>query len=114
MGDLSANFSKREFQCHHCGLLVGPAQQLVAVLQKLRNGRERPLVIVSGFRCALHNRRVGGVSTSHHLGGRAADIPGGYATVDQAAAAGAVGIGARNGWAVHVDVREGGPARWTY
>lgn len=52
--------------------------------------------------------------TSQHLTGRAADIGPGYATVEEAAAAGAVGIGSRDGWAVHVDTRPGAPARWTY
>ena len=45
--------------------------------------------------------------------GDAADIPEGYATVDQAVAAGFTGIGSKGRWAIHVDTRPS-PARWTY
>jgi hypothetical protein len=46
--------------------------------------------------------------------GDAADIPEGYATVDQAVHAGFTGIGSKGRWAIHVDTRPGGAARWTY
>lgn len=114
MGDLSANFSRSEFKCRHCGALVGPTQRLVTVLQRLRTSKGRALTVVSGYRCATHNRRVGGAPSSQHVAGTAADIPKGYATVDEARAAGAVGIGSNGPWATHVDVRDGPQARWTY
>jgi uncharacterized protein YcbK (DUF882 family) len=57
---------------------------------------------------------VGGVPNSQHLLCRAADIPEGYATVEEAVMAGFTGIGSRGPWAVHVDVRLGPAARWTY
>ena len=114
MGDLSANFNRAEFRCKHCGTLVGPTQRLVTVLQRLRTSKGRALTVISGYRCATHNRRVGGAPSSQHVAGTAADIPPGYATVGEAAAAGAVGIGSKGQWATHVDVREGAPARWQY
>jgi zinc D-Ala-D-Ala carboxypeptidase len=114
MGDLRKNFSRSEFVCRHCGALRGPTAALLDVLQRLRDLRGVPLVLRSAYRCPVHNRAVGGAPRSRHLAGDAADIPAGYATVAQAAAAGAVGIGSSGRWAVHVDTRPGEPARWAY
>lgn len=44
------------------------------VLQPLRNNLGCPIVITSGFRCAVLNKRVGGASNSQHLYGQAADL----------------------------------------
>lgn len=44
------------------------------VLDPLRQAWGRPIVISSGYRCPALNRAVGGVATSHHLKGMAADI----------------------------------------
>jgi hypothetical protein len=44
----------------------------------------------------------------------AADIPERLATVHDAEFAGFTGIGRKGIWAVHVDVRDGGAARWSY
>ena len=74
----------------------------------------RPLVIISGYRGIVHNRRVGGAQHSQHLYGAAADIPEGYATVEEAIMSGFTGIGSKGPWAVHVDVRSGPLARWKY
>jgi uncharacterized protein YcbK (DUF882 family) len=93
---------------------VGPPSELVRLLERLRELKGRSLVILSGHRCPASNRAVGGAPRSRHVVGDAADIPKGYATVKEAAAAGAVGIGDSDGWAVHVDVRPGPPARWSY
>lgn len=108
MGDLSAHFDSSEFRCRHCGDLE-LAGELVTLLERLRSIINRPIVIVSGYRCATHNAKVGGASQSQHLFGRAADIRTGVATVRQAREAGFRGIGERRGWAVHVDVRPGQP-----
>lgn len=75
---------------------------------------ERPLPIVSGYRCAIHNRAVGGAPRSQHRLGTAADVPEGLVTVEQALMAGFRGIGSRGIWAVHLDVRPGRLARWRY
>lgn len=45
-----------------------------AVLDPLRLFYGRPIMISSGFRCPTLNKAVGGVSTSQHLRGEAADI----------------------------------------
>lgn len=114
MGDLSAHFSRAEFNCRHCGHLHGPAPRLVAVLESIRSLSGKPLTVVSGYRCPVHNRAVGGAIRSRHLFGDAADIPRGRATLQQAYDAGAVGVGVSGDWATHVDVRPGEPAHWRY
>ena len=107
MGDLTPHFSAWEFKCPHCGYLVGPAPKLLDCLERLRREVGRPLTIVSGCRCVAYNRRVGGHPRSQHLHGRAADIPGNYATTDQVRRAGFHGCGLRGGRVVHVDVTPG-------
>ena len=47
---------------------------IVDFLQPLRNQLQKPIVITSGYRCEKLNKLVGGVSTSGHLKGFAADI----------------------------------------
>lgn len=47
---------------------------LVAMLDEVREEFNAPIVINSAFRSEEVNRRVGGVRTSLHLQGRAADI----------------------------------------
>ncbi len=114
MGDLSPHFSAREFTDHRTGHLVPPPAKLLAVLERVRALRGRPLRIVSGHRCPSTNTPVGGAPRSRHLKGDAVDIPTGYVTAEEAEAAGAVGIGVLGHWAVHLDTRPGGPARWQY
>ncbi len=114
MGDLSPHFSSVEFRSKRDGSSSPIAPALLVVLERIRALDGRPLRIVSGYRSPADNRAAKGAVRSQHLYGRAADIPAGRATVRQAETAGAVGIGERGGWAVHVDVRPGPPARWRY
>jgi uncharacterized protein YcbK (DUF882 family) len=107
------HFSRAEFRCPHCGeAFVRP--RLLEALERLRAIHGRPIPIVSGYRCPVHNHAVGGARDSQHVYGSAADLPLGAATVAEAARSGFVGIGSRGPWAVHVDVRDGKPARWSY
>ncbi len=74
MGDLTSNFSRKEFACK-CGCGFDDVSlELVAVLQKLREHYDRPVVINSACRCEEHNERVGGAKGSKHKEGIAADI----------------------------------------
>lgn len=110
MGDLSAHFSRSEFAEHDNGELPAgmPTQRLLACLERLRADRGgRPLRIVSGYRSARYNARVGGAPDSRHIHGDAADLEAGVATARQAQHAGFTGIGVCRGWAVHVDTRPG-------
>lgn len=50
------------------------------VLDPLREAWGRPIIVNSGYRSAALNKAVGGVHTSQHLKGMAADITTGNAT----------------------------------
>jgi len=106
MGDLSAHFSRREFDCHD-GSRANPDPALIACLERLRALIGKPISIVSGYRSESWNARVGGAKNSQHLYNRAADIPSNLrVSVEQAAHAGFTGIGHTDaGIVVHVDVR---------
>ena len=73
MGDMTEHFNRAEFNCHCCGLnLTKP--KLVLILQAIRDHFGRPVVVISGTRCAKHNRAVKGARNSQHMLGTAADI----------------------------------------
>lgn len=87
MGTISKDFSYREFevsevadQKHICNVIVSfdvrdSIKSLVdEVLQPLRDAWGKPLAVNSGFRCRELNEEVGGVPTSQHRLGEAADI----------------------------------------
>ena len=73
---LSTNFKSTEFDCKcksYCSNTIIDTR-LIEYLQTIRNHFKAPVIINSGYRCAQHNRRVGGASKSKHLLGMAADI----------------------------------------
>lgn len=73
---LSTNFKSTEFDCKcngYCKKTIIDSQ-LVTYLQLIRNHFGKPITINSGYRCAKHNRAVGGSSGSKHTKGAAADI----------------------------------------
>jgi hypothetical protein len=73
LGDLSEHFSKTEFACHCCGQLkIDPT--LIEGLEQLRALAGSPVVVHDGYRCPVHNLKVGGVSDSEHTRGTAADV----------------------------------------
>lgn len=87
MGTISKDFSYREFAASPtaerkgiCNVITTAAvrdavKELVEkVLQPLRDRVGHPLRINSGYRCPELNRAVGGVATSQHVKGEAADI----------------------------------------
>lgn len=97
MGDLTDNYSRREFICRRPAEPTNPKSRkmipcecgrdgvdyvLVKTLERIRslaNGHlnangEIPLIIISANRCDTENARVGGVKNSQHLYGKAADI----------------------------------------
>ncbi len=125
---LSTNFALPEFRTkgsiavnrRNQGILVTRDQ--VRALQRLRRMIGQPLVLLSTYRDPTHNARVGGVSNSQHLFGRAADIDrprtGREITEAEARRAGFGGVGM---WqrrqpgrhVIHVDTRPNA-ARWYY
>ncbi len=96
-------------RCRQGSLVL--AQTLEALRRRCGN---RPLHLLSGYRTPQHNAEVGGALHSQHLLGRAADIPEGYATTEEALMVGFIGVGSKGDWAIHVDVRTGPHAHWTY
>lgn len=87
MGTISKDFSYREFEASPtaerkgiCNVITTAAvrdavKELVErVLQPLRDRVGHPLRINSGYRCPELNKAVGGVATSQHVKGEAADI----------------------------------------
>ena len=114
MGDLSAHFDSTEFACGcGCGYGLDPvdvSSHLVELLEDIRRDYGQALKINSGCRCKSHNDAVGGIPTSAHLRGTAADVSvrGGENRYDFLAAAfknHAYGIGQYKTF-VHVDVDE--------
>ena len=87
MGTLSKNFDWKEFEksdiakAHHINNAIidwdvrDNIKALVdCILQPLRDAWGGPLFINSGFRCKKLNELVGGVETSQHCKGMAADV----------------------------------------
>ena len=73
MGDLTTNFSRDEFKCPCCDasdINVG----FVLRLQLARDAIGKSMAINSGYRCKSRNEAVGGVESSAHRKGLAADI----------------------------------------
>lgn len=86
MGTISKNFDYKEFEKTDVpGMQVrntitstevrDSVKALVdEVLQPLRDAWDEPLAINSGYRCPEVNKTVGGVPTSQHTKGEAADV----------------------------------------
>lgn len=86
MGTVSRDFSYREFektdvrgmQTQNTIISTEVRDSVKAlvekVLQPLRDAWGKPLAINSGYRCPEVNRAVGGVPTSQHTKGEAADV----------------------------------------
>ena len=66
MGDLTLNFSRKEFQCPCCDY-ENISEELVAKLQAVRSVWGKRIRITSGTRCPTHNHGVNGSSTSSHM-----------------------------------------------
>ena len=122
---LSPNFKVREFACKGSDVVLLD-EELVVLLQCIREHFGKPVHITSGYRTAAYNAAVGGSKSSQHLLGRAADFHvEGMDVATVAAYAETLlpargGIGRypkdaahpkrRTGW-VHIDTRAG-KSRW--
>lgn len=93
MGTISKNFSYAEFEASETAKRKGIINVITSfevrdavkaltlkVLQPLREIYGKPLEINSGYRCPRLNAEVGGVPTSQHVKGEAADIKTGNQT----------------------------------
>jgi uncharacterized protein YcbK (DUF882 family) len=74
-------FSKHELECK-CGCGKGyMLPDFLTFLDAVRDEFGSPIILVSAYRCALHNAECGGVPHSLHMRGMAVDIsapPGKY------------------------------------
>jgi len=121
---LTENFTREEFDCKDGTKvpveLMPNIQKLAGQLQILRDNLGESIHINSGYRTPAYNKRIGGVSNSQHVLGKAADITCKSKTPKQLAAViekmignGSLkigGLGVYPGF-VHVDIRAG-KARW--
>ena len=121
---LTNNFNLNEFNKHNFPLnetVLRNIQELARNLQVLRDEVKKPIKITSGYRSPEHNAKVGGVKSSRHITGEAADFKiEGYtpkqvaAIIEKLIAAGKMeqgGLGTYSTW-VHYDTR-GTAARWS-
>lgn len=72
--ELSSNFRVREFRSKCGSDAIFICDELVRMLQCVRDYFNVPVTITSGYRSDAHNRRVGGAANSFHVRGMAADI----------------------------------------
>lgn len=71
---LSKNFKVREFKCKDGSDVIFVADDLVDVLQRVRDHFGKAVTINSAYRTPAYNKKVGGAQYSQHLYGYAADI----------------------------------------
>lgn len=74
---LSKNFKSTEFDCKGKGCCTETPidEELISIVQKVREHFGVSVKVNSGYRCQVHNARVSGASkTSYHMKGMAADI----------------------------------------
>lgn len=70
-------FKESEFKCKcgKCELPKNvPSDELIDILCEIREHFNSPITINSGYRCTVHNAKVGGAKTSQHTVGSAADF----------------------------------------
>lgn len=105
---ISRNFRVREFACKDGSDKVLIEDELVELLQKIRDHFAAPVIITSAYRTAAYNKKVGGAPYSKHMSGMAADIKVEGATPKQVAQyaerIGCKGIGQYSTF-THVDTR---------
>jgi uncharacterized protein YcbK (DUF882 family) len=71
---LSKNFAIKEFACKDGSKDIVVDYRLVELLQKFRDSVKKIITITSGYRTVAYNKKCGGIATSNHLTGKAADI----------------------------------------
>jgi uncharacterized protein YcbK (DUF882 family) len=126
---MTKNFTKEEFDCNcdcgSCDMPINVYHNIVKVanqLQVLRDELKKPIHINSAYRSEEYNEKVGGVKTSQHIMGKAADISVKgfsplevYKTIERLIENGDMlqgGLGLYDSF-VHYDIR-GERARWDY
>ena len=123
---MTANFKKSEFECKDGSIMPENVLENIKILanqlEVLRSDLNKPITITSAFRSVSYNKRIGGVSDSQHLFGKASDLKVSglkpkrvYETIEKLIKQGEMlqgGLGLYNTF-VHYDIR-GKKARWDY
>lgn len=106
---LSPHFKCKEFKCQDGSDLIIVDPELLRILEAVRTHFNAPVTINSGYRTPQHNYVVGGVNSSYHLYGMAADIVVSgvkpqtvYNYINSMMHDGGIGL---YSWGVHVDTR---------
>lgn len=114
--DIAPHFKLSEFACPCCRqVILHPL--LLKKLSKLREMVDRPIYINSGYRCPRYNLKVGGIKTSYHLLGLAADVRAeGMSALELLEYAeiinfSGIGFYEKKNF-LHLDVRPTKPSRW--
>lgn len=125
-GYLSPNFRVDEARCKHCHQLPKSvkyrARKHAFNLERLRHALgDKPIEIISWYRCPVHNRNIKGALNSRHMKGDATDHPLGWVERNGRDLVNRIankiwkdgGIGRYPAGSVHFDSR-GVIARWTW
>ena len=73
MTKISEHFEKKDFTCFCCGIF-NVNLNFLEKLEKARKIADIAFIVNSGYRCQIHNRKVGGDTVSSHMAGLAADL----------------------------------------
>jgi len=117
MKQLTKHFSEDEFKCSCCGA-VPMDKKFMEKLEQLRLAYGKSMIITSGYRCSVHNVKIGGSKSSKHMEGIAADIKissgsEAYQLIKLAIGLGFTGIGVAKTF-LHLDTRTGTAVTWVY
>ncbi len=120
---ISKHFHGDEFACPCCGVSMVD-EDLLSALEAIHFLLDKPLHILSGYRCEAHNKEIGGEKNSQHCLGKAVDVrlPAGmflkefYNVANKLQRFGGIGVypagaGQVRGF-LHLDVREK-VAKWS-
>ena len=119
---LYANFSKKEFDCTHCGENQ-MTPEFMSKLQALRMKYGKPMRITSGYRCPEHPIEAKKAKPGAHSSGCACDVgvegQDAYQLLKLAFQLGFTGIGVQqkgNGRFIHLDILDQPPRPnvWSY
>lgn len=108
---ITKNFKVREFKCKDGSDIIFVSDELVKILQQIRDYFGKAVTINSGYRTPTYNKKIGGAAYSQHMYGTAADIvvsgvkPSEVYSFADSILSGRGGVGKYDTF-THVDVRE--------
>lgn len=70
---VSENFTEYDFYCR-CGCDKKLNQELLDLMETVRNYWNKPFIVHCTYRCKKHNKKIGGVKNSTHVKAKACDF----------------------------------------